>query len=72
MNDADLKIESGYPKHPGGQSVGMPTPAVRVTHVPTGLVAVCDFERSQLKNKRIAMAMIEYGLAELGWIQPAY
>jgi len=41
--------------------------AVRVTHVPTGLVAVCENERSQLKNKKIALSMIEWGLSELGW-----
>lgn len=68
MRDADLKIESSEPPRPqGGQIVGMGFPGIRVTHVPTGIHAVCDSERSQLRNKRIALAMVEYGLAELGW-----
>lgn len=67
MKPEDLKIEAGYPKSKGGQTVGMPTPAVRITHIPTGLSATCYFERSQLKNKRICLAMLEYGLAELEW-----
>lgn len=67
MNTEDLKIEAGYPKGKGGQTAGMPTPIVCVTHIPTGLSATCGFERSQLKNKKICLAMLEYGLAELGW-----
>lgn len=66
MNDSDLKIEAGYRKQ-GGQTVGMPTVAVKVTHIPTGLTASCDSERSQTKNKHIAMLMIERGLAALSF-----
>ncbi len=51
---------------PGGQSVGMPSLGVQVKHLPTGLIAYCDCARSQQKNKNIAIAMLEYGLAELG------
>jgi protein subunit release factor A len=51
----------------GGQQVGMPSLKVRVIHLPTGIEASCDHERSVLKNRRIAMAMVEWGLAELGW-----
>ena len=40
---------------------------VCVEHLPTGLKASCDQERSQLRNKRVAIAMIEYVLAEFGW-----
>ena len=43
----------------GGQSVGVIPKGVLVTHVPTGLAAFCDKERSQLKNRNVAMAMIE-------------
>lgn len=68
MKHEDLRIES-YPMRPqkGGQTVGIVETGIRVTHTPTGLVASCGTERSQLRNKRIAMAMIEYGLAEMGW-----
>lgn len=66
-----LKIEAGYRGrpggHPGGQQCGGPTAAVHITHLPTGLKAECDCERSQLKNKNVCLAMIEYGLAEIGW-----
>lgn len=63
-----LKIEAGHhPQNPGGQHVGMVTPLVKVTHLPTGLVAQSDCERSQMRNKNICLAMLEYGLAELGW-----
>lgn len=67
LDPKHLRIEAGYSKRPGEQSVGMPSTSVRVTHVPSGLVAVCDCERSQMKNKNACLAMIEYCLAELGW-----
>lgn len=68
MKESDLKIEAGFPgRNPGGQQVGIVTAVVRIEHIPTGIVATCKFERSQSKNKRICIAMIEYGLAELGW-----
>ncbi len=51
----------------GGQHCGLPVYGVRVTHIPTGLVAFCDAERSQLHNRNVAEAMLEYGLLELGW-----
>lgn len=63
-----LKIEAGHnPNYTGGQTVGMPTTLVKITHIPTGLVAQSDVMRSQMKNKNVCLAMIEYGLAELGW-----
>jgi len=80
IDPSDLKIESH--KHGelkvvrseeriGGQTCGMPHPlAVTITHIPTGLMASCWSERSQLKNKNVALNMIEYGLSELGFIYP--
>ena len=63
MNEADLKIETYPVASPGGQHVSVVRSGVKVTHVPTGLIAISDCERSQLKNKNVAMGMIEYGLA---------
>lgn len=67
MRDSDLKIEQVNPVPPGGQQVGQTIFAVRVTHEPTGLLAYSASERSQHKNLRICKAMVEMGLAELGW-----
>lgn len=70
MNLADLKIEA-IPLHKsGGQSVGMPRTGIQITHLPTGLVAFADSGRSQMRSKNVALAMIEYGLAEMGWKKP--
>lgn len=67
MNESDLKIESYPVISPGGQRVGVIRSGVKVTHVPTGLIAISDCERSQLKNKNVAMGMIEYGLAIINY-----
>jgi protein subunit release factor A len=62
-----LRCEVLYPVQNGGQQVGDTCLGIRVTHMPTNLQAFCDHERSQIKNKKIAIAMIEWGLVELGW-----
>ena len=67
MNESDLKIESYPVVSPGGQHVSVVRSGVKVTHVPTGLIAISDCERSQLKNKNVAMGMIEYGLAIINY-----
>jgi protein subunit release factor A len=67
MNESDLKIESYPVISPGGQHVSVVRSGVKVTHVPTGLIAISDCERSQLKNKNVAMGMIEYGLAIINY-----
>ena len=68
MKPEHLKIQAGErPHYQGGQHVGVSIPSVQVTHLPTGLMAFSESERSQQKNLRVAMAMIEYGLAEIGW-----
>lgn len=60
-----LKIETigGSPK--GCQQSGRLPVGVRVTHVPTGLVASCGCDRSQCNNREIAMAMLDTGVAIL-------
>lgn len=67
MKVEDLKIEVAPTIPKGGQTVGIIPTGVRITHVPTGIYAFCEVEISQMKNKNIAMAMVEYGLAEIGW-----
>ena len=49
----------------GGQHVGVVWSDIRVTHIPTGIVAQCGYERSQHKNKLVCMNMIEWALLEL-------
>lgn len=67
MSADDFKVEAVYPRPPGGQQVGMRPVDVKVTHIPTGIYAVSGYERSQHKNRTVAMRMVEYGLAELGF-----
>ena len=67
MNESDLKIETYPVIPPGGQHVGVVRSGVKVTHAPTGLISISDCELSQLKNKNVAMGMIEYGLAIINY-----
>lgn len=61
IDPAELKVEIHNPRPPGGQHVGI-NQAVKITHIPTGLVAIADVGRSQHRNKQVAMDMILGGL----------